>query len=295
MNYAPPDLRGRVALVAGATRGAGRGIAVELGAAGATVYATGRTTDTTPSPMRRPESIQETARMVTEAGGTGIAATVDHANAAQVRALIDRIDDGHGRLDVLVNSVWGGDALTEWDVPFWEHDLENGLALLRGATETHLVTSWHAAPLLTRTPGALLAEVTDGIGPRYRGSLFYDLAKANAIRIAYALSHELHDHRVTALALSPGFLRSEAVLDHFGVTEATWRDAISRDPHFAYSETPRYIGRAVTSLAADPRKLARTGTATATWELYAAYGFSDVDGSTPDWGRHAREELGIEP
>lgn len=295
MPYTAPDLNGRVALVAGATRGAGRGIAVELGAAGATVYVTGRTTSTTPSPMGRPETIEGTARMVDDAGGTGIAVRVDHADPEAVRVLVDRIDRERGRLDVLVNDVWGGDPLTQWGVPFWEHDLAGGLALLHGAVDTHLTTSWHAAPLMLRTRGGLVVEVTDGVGPRYRGSLFYDLAKASAIRLALAQAEELRGHGIAAVALSPGFLRSEAVLEHFGVTEDTWRDAIARDPHFAHSETPRYLGRAIAALAADPGKLERSGTATATWELYRPYGLTDVDGSTPDWGRHAREALGIQP
>jgi NAD(P)-dependent dehydrogenase (short-subunit alcohol dehydrogenase family) len=180
-------------------------------------------------------------------------------------------------------------------VPFWQHDLDGGLTLLRGATDTHLITSWHAAPLMIRSPGGLIVEVTDGVGPRYRGSLFYDLAKATAIRLAVGQAEELSPHGVAALALSPGFLRSEAMLDHFGVTADSWREAVQRDPHFAHSETPRYVGRAVAALAADPHIMDRTGTATATWELYGPYGFTDVDGSTPDWGRHAREELGLEP
>jgi NAD(P)-dependent dehydrogenase (short-subunit alcohol dehydrogenase family) len=290
----PPDLAGRIALVAGATRGAGRGIAVELGAAGATVYVTGRTTATTPSPMRRPETIHETAELVDGAGGIGVAVRVDHADPGEVRALVERIDDEHGRLDILVNDIWGGDPLTEWDVPFWDHDLVNGLGLLHGAIDTHIITSWHAAPLMMRTPGGLIVEVTDGITPGYRGSLFYDLAKASVIRLALAQASELRDHRIAAIALTPGFLRSEAVLDHFGVAADTWRDAIDKDPNFAHSETPHYIGRAVAALAGDEHKMACTGTATATWELHERYGFTDLDGTTPDWGAYARESLGWE-
>lgn len=284
-----------MALVAGGTRGAGRGIAVELGAAGATVYVTGRTTDSSASPMGRPETIEETARLVDAAGGTGVAVKVDHSSSDQVRALIGRIDAERGHLDILVNDIWGGDPLAEWGVPFWEHDLANGMSLLRGAVDTHLITSWHAVPLMVRTPGGLVVEVTDGVGPRYRGSLFYDLAKASAIRLALAQGEELRAHQTAAVAVSPGFLRSEAMLELFGVTEATWRDGIAKDPHFAFSETPRYLGRAVAALAADADKMVRTGTATATWELYQAYGFTDVDGTQPDWGRHARSDLGWEP
>jgi NAD(P)-dependent dehydrogenase (short-subunit alcohol dehydrogenase family) len=285
-----PDLRGRVALVAGGTRGAGRAISVELGAAGATVYVTGRTTERARSPMGRPETIEETARRVDGAGGVGIPVLVDHARPDEVRALVERIDAEQGRLDVCVNDVWGGDPLAEWGVPFWEHDLANGIALLHGAIDTHLVTSWCAAPLMIRTPGGLIVEVTDGVSPQYRGSLFYDLAKASVIRLALAQGEELREHGIAAIAVSPGFLRSEAMLDHFGVTAESWRDAIAQDPHFAYSETPHYLGRAVAALAADDEKMARTGTVTATWELYEQYGFTDLDGSTPDWGRHMRED-----
>lgn len=282
-------LQGRVALVAGATRGAGRGIAVELGAAGATVYVTGRSTSAGRSPMNRAETIEETAALVDEAGGTGIAVRVDHSEGSQVRALIERVRADEGRLDVLVNDVWGGDPLTNWEGPFWEHDLENGLALLRNAVETHLITSWHATPLLIRTADSLIVEVTDGISDRYRGSLFYDLAKTTVVRLAVAQAEELRPYGVTAVALTPGFLRSEAVLEHFGVDEASWRDGALKDPNFAFSETPRYIGRAVAVLAADTKKLLRSGTATATWELAKAYGFTDVDGTQPDWGQHALE------
>lgn len=285
------DLTGRVALVAGATRGAGRGIAVELGAAGAVVYVTGRSTAGSPSPMRRPETIEETARLVTEAGGTGIAVRVDHTDPGQVRALAERIDREHGRLDLLVNDIWGGDPLTEWGVPFWRHDLGNGLRMLRNAIDTHIITSRHAAPLLIRGSGGLIVEVTDGVGDGYRGSLFYDLVKASVIRLARAQAEELRPYGVAAVAVTPGFLRSEAVLDHFGVTADTWRDAIAKDPHFAASETPRYIGRGIAHLAADPDRLSLTGTATTSWDLAKRYGFTDVDGTTPDWGRHLREHL----
>ena len=285
------DLTGLVALVAGATRGAGRGIAVELGAAGAVVYVTGRTTAQSPSPMRRPETIEETARLVDEAGGTGIAAQVDHGDPDQVRALIERIDHDHARLDLLVNDIWGGDPLTQWDVPFWEHDLDNGLRMLRNAIDTHIITSWYAAPLMIRGSGGLIVEVTDGVGDGYRGSLFYDLVKASVIRLARAQAEDLRPHGVAVIAVTPGFLRSEAVLDHFGVTADTWRDAIAEDPHFAASETPRYIGRGIAHLAADPDTMTRTGTATTSWDLAKRYGFTDIDGAIPDWGRHARENL----
>jgi len=290
-------LKGHVALVAGATRGAGRGIAVQLGAAGATVYCTGRTTRTSPSPMNRPETIEETAEMVTRAGGQGIPVQVDHMEPAQVRRLVERIAaEQDGRLDLLVNDIWGGDPLTEWAVPFWEHSLENGLLLHRLAVETHLITSWHAVPLMVARRRGLIVEVTDGVDDGYRGSLFYDLAKSSVVRLALAQAEDLRPHGVTVVALSPGFLRSEAVLDHFGVTEQNWRDAVAKDPHFRYSETPTYIGRAVVALATDPAVRRWTGHALATWRLAQEYGFTDADGTRPDWGRYRAEVLlGGEP
>ena len=237
-------LENQVALVAGGTRGAGRGIAIELGVAGATVYVTGRTTRAQRSPMNRPETIEETAELVSAAGGHGIAVRVDHSDPDQVDRLLARIEREHGgQLDILVNDVWGGDPLTEWSVPFWEHSLENGLALLRQAVETHIITSHRAAPLMVRRGRGLIVEVTDGIREDYRGSLFYDLAKASVIRLAKAQAAELEPHGITALALTPGFLRSESMLDHFGVAEDNWLDGARKDRHFAASETPRYIGR----------------------------------------------------
>ncbi len=285
-------LRGKVALVAGGTRGAGRGIAVELGAAGATVYVTGRTTRTTSSPMNRPETIEETAELVTAAGGRGIPVRVDHSEPAEVAALIQRIaDEQDGRLDVLVNDVWGGDPLTNWSVPFWEHSLEDGLKLLHQALATHVITSHHAAPLMVANGRGLVVEMTDGATDDYRGSLFYDLAKASVIRFAKAQAADLRDTGVTAVALTPGFLRSEAVLDHFGVTEPTWRDAIKKDRHFAVSETPRYVGRAVAALAADAEIARWSGQALSSWQLAHEYGFTDVDGTRPDWGAHYATEV----
>jgi NAD(P)-dependent dehydrogenase (short-subunit alcohol dehydrogenase family) len=287
-------LDGRVALVAGGTRGAGRGIAVELAAAGATVYVTGRSTRAARSPMNRPETIEETAELISAAGGDAVAVAVDHSDPAQVGALVERVRREQGRLDVLVNDIWGGDPLTEWDAPFWEHDLGNGLALFHQAIDTHLITSWHAAPLLIDSGGGLILEVTDGISPRYRGTLFYDLAKSTVIRLAFAQAEDLRPHGVSVLALTPGFLRSEAVLDHFGVSEENWRDAVVKDEHFAASETPGYIGRAVVALATDPDILSRSGEAVATWQLARQYGFVDRDGSRPDWAAHARNALGWE-
>lgn len=286
------DLEQHVALVAGATRGAGRGIAVELGAAGATVYVTGRTTRSSRSPMNRPETIEETAELVDAAGGRGIPVQVDHADPGQVSRLVRRIErEQRARLDILVNDVWGGDPLTDWESPFWRHSLDDGLALLRQAVETHIITSHAAVPLMLERRSGLVVEMTDGVDDGYRGNLFYDLAKSSVIRLAKAQAAELRDRGITAVALSPGFLRSEAVLDHFGVTADSWREAIERDPHFAASETPRYVGRAVAALAADPELARWSGHALSSWQLAHEYGFVDVDGSRPDWGAHYAEHV----
>ena len=286
-----PSLVGQVALVAGGTRGAGRGIAVELGAAGATVYVTGRSTRAQASEMGRQETIEETAELVDAAGGEGIAVRVDHSRPEEVAALIERIGkEQDGRLDVLVNDIWGGDPLTEWTA-FWKHSLDNGLRLLDTAVRTHVVTSWHAAPLMLARGSGLIVEVTDGHTEDYRGSLFYDLAKASAIRLALAQGEDLREHGVAAVAVSPGFLRSEAVLDHFGVTEENWRDAVARDRHFAASETPRFVGRAVAALAGDPDVMKRSGRAFASGELAEEYSFDDVDGTRPNWPAHFREHV----
>lgn len=288
-------LSDKVALVAGGTRGAGRGIAIELGAAGATVYLTGRSSIGSPSAMGRPESIEETAERVEAAGGRAIALRVDHSQSEEVAELIRRIDrEQSGRLDILVNDIWGGDAMTEWGRPFWQQDLDTGLRLQAQGLYTHMITSWHAAPLLVARGAGLVVEVTDGITERYRETLYYDLVKASVIRLAMAQAEDLRPHGVACVALSPGFLRSEAVLDHFGVGEANWRDAIEQDLHFAASETPRFIGRAVVALAADPEIMAKSGQALATWNLAREYGFDDVDGRRPDWAAHARQALGMD-
>jgi NAD(P)-dependent dehydrogenase (short-subunit alcohol dehydrogenase family) len=281
------ELEDQIALVAGATRGGGRGIAIELGGLGATVYVTGRSTRGRRSPMDRPETIEETAELVDAAGGRGIAVAVDHTDPAAVRALIERIaTEQDGRLDILVNNVWGGDPLTTWGRPFWEHDLRDGLAMQRQAVWSHAITAHAAVPLMVARERGLVVEVTDGVGDRYRGSLFYDLAKASAIRLATAMDAELRAHGITVVAVSPGFLRSEAVLDHFGVTADSWRDGIAEDQHFAQSETPRFVGRAVAALAADPDNGRHAGRALGSWDLAREYGFADVDGARPDWGAY---------
>ena len=286
-------LTGRVALVAGATRGAGRGIAVGLGEAGATVYVTGRTTRETRSEVDRPETIEETAELVTAAGGTGIAVAVDHLEPEQVAALVARIDSEQGRLDVLVNDIWGAEHLFEWDTPMWEHDLANGLRLLRLAVETHLVTSHHALPLLLREPGGLVVEVTDGTAEynadHYRIGVFYDLAKTSLTRIAWGLGQEVGERGATAVALTPGWLRSELMLEHYGVTEETWRDGTGRTPHFCISESPRFVGRAVAALAGDPDVARWNGQSLSSGGLAQVYGFTDLDGTRPDCWRYIVE------
>ncbi|HLK74519.1 MAG TPA: SDR family oxidoreductase [Streptosporangiaceae bacterium] len=281
------SLAGKVALVAGGTRGGGRGIAIELGAAGAIVYVTGRSSISGRSDLDRPETIEETAGQVTAAGGTGIPVRADHGRPQQVRALADRIArEQNGQLDILVDSVWGGDPLTDWEHPLWEQDLETGLRLLRQAVETHVITSRFALPLMVARKSGLVVEVTDGNTARYRGSFFYDLAKSAVIRLAVAQAAELKPHGVAAVAITPGFLRSEAVLEHFGVTEANWHEGAVKDPNFAHSESPAYLGRAVAALAADPGIMAKTGRVLATWSLYEEYGFTDVDGRQPDFAAH---------
>jgi NAD(P)-dependent dehydrogenase (short-subunit alcohol dehydrogenase family) len=296
------SLKGKVALVAGATRGGGRGIAVALGEAGATVYATGRSTRERRSEIDRPETIEETAEMVTDAGGEGIAVAVDHLDPAQVAGLVERIDSEQGRLDVLVNDIWGAEHLFEWNKPVWEHDLERGLRLLRLAIDTHLITSHHALPLLVRNPGGLVVEVTDGTAEynadHYRINVFYDLAKTSVLRIAWDLGEELRPHGGTAVAITPGWMRSELMLEHHGVSEENWRDATERSPHFCISESPRFVGRAVAALAADPDVSRWNGQSLSSGGLAQEYGFTDLDGTRPDCWRYMVEVVereGAEP
>lgn len=286
-------LQGRVALVAGATRGAGRGIAVALGEAGATVYVTGRSTRGHRSEMNRPETIEETAELVDAAGGRGIPVRVDHLELAQVRDLVERIDREQGRLDVLVNDIWGGELLFSWHDRLWEHSLETGLRILRLAVDTHIITSHYALPLLIRRPGGLVVEVTDGTtdynASNYRVSFFYDLAKTSVTRMAFAQAQELAPFGATAVSLTPGWMRSEIMLEHFGVTEENWRDALAKEPHFAISETPVFVGRAVAALAADPEAGRWNGQSLSSGQLAQVHGFTDVDGSRPDAWRYIVE------
>jgi NAD(P)-dependent dehydrogenase (short-subunit alcohol dehydrogenase family) len=294
-------LAGKVALVAGATRGAGRGIAIELGAAGAHVYATGRTTRDRQSEYGRPETIEETAEMIEAAGGTATALAVDHLDPPQVADLVARIERDSGRLDILVNDIWGGEHLFEWNTPLWEHSLDNGLRLLHLAIDTHLITSHHALPLLVRHSGGLVVEMTDGTAEynasNYRVSTFYDLAKTAVLRLAWSQGHELAEFGCTAVALTPGWMRSEMMLENYQVTEETWRDVLERpheEPypnpgHFGISETPRFTGRAVVALAADPDVARWNQASLSAGQLAREYDFTDLDGSRPDAWRYIVE------
>jgi NAD(P)-dependent dehydrogenase (short-subunit alcohol dehydrogenase family) len=286
------SLAGRVALVAGGTRGAGRGIAVQLGAAGATVYVTGRTSGSDRSEMNRPETIEETAALVDEAGGRGIAVQVDHLVPEAVRALVARIEGEQGALHILVNDIWGATTM-EWNKSVWESSLDIGLHTLRLAVDTHAITSHFALPLLIKTPGGLVVEMTDGTdeynSTNYRVSFFYDLAKAAVSRMAFALAHELAPYGGTAVTLTPGWLRSEAMLEIYGVTESSWRDATTNTPHFAISESPAFVGRAVAALAQDPDVSRWNGASLSSGQLAKVYGFTDLDGSQPDAWRYLPE------
>lgn len=287
-------LAGRVCLVAGATRGAGRGISIALGEAGATVYCSGRSANGQRA-SGRSETLEETVALVTQAGGRGLLAQTDHSDEAQVRALAERIRAEHGGLDLLVNDIWGGDDLTPWGVPFWEHDLTTARTIIDRGLWTHVITARHCAPLLFGRTNPLLVEVTDGDGFGYRGTFIYDLVKFTLLRLAFDFAAELGPRGVTALAVTPGFLRSEAMLERFGVTEANWRDGAQVEPDFIASETPRYVGRAIAALAADPNVRARAGRGFASWTLAREYGFTDVDGRQPMWDTHFTAKYGPVP
>lgn len=296
--YAMKSLHGKIALVAGATRGAGRGIAMELGAAGATVYVTGRTTRAARSEYNRPETIEETAELVTKAGGRGIAVQVDHLIPEQVQALVKQIEDEQGRLDILVNDIWGAEYLVEWNVPIWEHSLEKGLRILRLAIDSHLITNHYALPLLIKNKHGLVVEMTDGTAEynktHYRLSMFYDQAKTAINRMAWALAEELKPYQCTAVSLTPGWMRSEIMLEHYKVTEENWRDATVEEPHFVISESTRYVGRAVAALAGDAQVGRFSGQSLSSGELARIYGFTDIDGSQPDAMRYLDEVVDAE-
>jgi len=279
-------LDGRVALVAGATRGAGRGIARALGEAGASVYCTGRSTRGNPSAYQRPETIDETADLIARAGGRAIAVRVDHTIESEVEALVSRIDGEQGRLDVLVNCVAGEDPMMRQWGSFWKADLANGDAVFRQAILSHIITAKHVAPLMIRARRGLIVEVTEGDTLSAGGNPLTQTVKLALKGHALHMAAELHQHGVAAIAVVPGFLRSESMLERFGVTEATWRDGGKKDRNFLVSESPLYVGRAVAALAADPTVLARNGQLCSSWELARAYGFTDADGTRPDWGAH---------
>lgn len=284
-------LKGKVAVVAGATRGAGRGIAVMLGAAGATVYCSGRSVRGQASDIGRSETIDETAEMVAARGGKGIAVRTDHTSPEQVQALFTRVqEEQDGRLDILVNDIWGGEHLTHWNTPFWEQPLSDGLLMQERVVKTHMITSYYGAPLMVKRKLGLIIEVTDGSTYNYRGNLYYSLAKISPIHLAAAMSEELRPYNVTALAVTPGFLRSEQMLDYFGVAEGNWRDAIQKEPHYAESETPYFVGQAVAALATDPQVADKAGKALTSWDLSDEYGFADIDGRKPHWGNYARRQ-----
>ena len=299
-------LKDKIALVAGATRGAGRGIAIALGEAGATVYCTGRSSQGRAATPGRPETIEETAEMVTAAGGRGIAVRVDHTKAADVKKLVAGIKRRHKSLDILVNDVWGGDAITEWGKKFWTVNLDNGLGMLKQAIHSHIITSHFAVPLMLGRPGGIILEITDGDSFYYRGNIFYDLVKISVIRLAFAMDRELHKRDIVSVALTPGFLRSERVLEHFGVSEANWKEAGKKSKNkdrnsanqndapndFLMSESPRYVGRAVAALAADPNVKEKSGRVFSSWALAREYGFTDLDGTQPHWGDYARKKYG---
>ncbi|MEC3883599.1 SDR family oxidoreductase [Halobacillus sp. HZG1] len=286
------NLENQTVLVAGATRGAGRAMAIKLGEAGATVYVTGRTTREEQSPMERKETIEESAELVTRAGGKGIPVKVDHTDEYQVKNLIQKIEEEQdGQLDILVNDVWGGDPLTEWGKDVAEHDLQKGLQMQQQAVHAHIITTHYALPLMKKNNKGLVVEITDGIDYDYRGNFYYSLAKISNIHMAKALAQDLKDYNITSIALTPGFLRSEAMLDTFGITEENWKEGVKVDKHFIASETPFYIGEALKHLALDTEVHRFNGKTLSTWELSDIYGFKDIDGTQPHWGNYFKEHV----
>lgn len=287
-------LEGKIALVAGATRGAGRGIATALGEAGATVYCSGRSTRKHAATPNRPETIEETAERVTAAGGRGIAVQTDHRDTNAVARLMARIEAEEGGLDLLVNDIWGGDAWLDWwfkTFKFWTVPLEKGFDVLQTAINTHIITAWHAIPLLMKRKGGLIVGVTDGDGYYYRGQFYYDLVKTTVIRMAFGLACELRRENIAAVAITPGYLRSESMLEMMQLTEENWRDGGKTRPEFLESETPLFVGRAVAALAADEGIMKKSGRVFNATELAEEYGFTDVDGRVPQVWKYIREHM----
>lgn len=285
-------LNGKVAVVAGGTRGAGRGIAIKLGEAGATVYVTGRTTREEMSPMRRKETIEDTAEFVTDAGGHGTPIQVDHTDEKQVQALFNRINkEQNGQLDILINDIWGGDPLTEWGKPIGEHDLHDRLQIQKQAVQSHIITSHYGVPLMKKNNKGLIIEITDGTNYTYRGNFYYSLAKISNIHMAQAMADDLKNHKITSVAVTPGFLRSEAMLELFGVTEENWQEGAKVEKHFIASETPFYIGEAIKHLALDTDVNRFTGNVLSSWQLSEIYNFTDIDGTQPHWGNYFDENV----
>ncbi|UOQ46361.1 SDR family oxidoreductase [Halobacillus salinarum] len=286
------NLTNQTAIVAGATRGAGRAMAIKLGEAGATVYVTGRTTREERSPMGRKETIEETAELVNKAGGKGIAVQVDHTDKDQVKRLITKVsEEQNGQLDILVNDIWGGDPLTEWGKDVADHELEKGLQLLKQAVQAHILTSHYALPLMKQNNAGLIVEITDGVDYEYRGNFYYSLAKVSNIHMAKAMSEDLKAYNITSIALTPGFIRSEYMLDLFGVTEENWQEGAKVEKHFIASETPFYIGEALKQLALDKDVQRFNGRTLSTWELSEIYGFKDADGRQPHWGNYYKNHV----
>lgn len=285
------SLKGSVAVVAGATRGAGRGVARGLGEAGAIVYCTGRSVRGNPSPYGRPETVEETAEMINAAGGRAIHVRVDHTKEDEVRALFEQVEREHGRLDVLANCVAGEDMRMAGWTSFWKTDLKDATAVFENALLTHVITAKHAAPLMIKKRRGLIAEVTEFDLLFCGGNILAQLVKFSLKGLASMMAEELRKHRVAAVAITPGYLRSERMLEHFGVTEENWRDGAKKDPTFLESESPLFIGRAVAALAADPKVLKRTGNLTSSYELGREYGLTDYDGRRPDIGQHFVEHI----
>jgi NAD(P)-dependent dehydrogenase (short-subunit alcohol dehydrogenase family) len=285
----------RVAIVAGATRGAGRGIARGLGEAGATVYCTGRSVRGQPSPYGRPETIEETADMIAAAGGAAVAVRVDHTVEPEVAALFARVLRDQRRIDVVVDCVAGEEPLMAQWGSFWKADLTHADAIFRQALTSHIITAKHAALAMLKRKRGLIVEVTESDILGAGGNPMSQTVKLALKAMALNMAAELKPHGVAAVAVTPGFLRSESMLEHFGVTEATWREAGTKDVNFLESETPLYLGRGVAALAADPALMDRTGQLLSSWELSRIYGVTDVDGRRPDWGRHTIDLSGLPP